>query len=107
MRTAASNRIQSAVNVAADAFLWLAALQLNEKGERPEHPTHRNGASRKRFRPSGAHHRRLGAGAALRCELWRDQLDPQSFSHFTSSPPADANAQKLAPSLSDATLTAA
>lgn len=106
VRTAASNRIQPAVTVAAYAFLWLAALQLNEKGERPEH-LH---PPKWRQPKAGADPAALTTGdlvRALRCELWSDQLDPQSFSHFTSSAPADANAQKPEPSLSGAMLTAA
>jgi len=35
----------------------------------------------------------------LRCELWASQLSPESFSHFTSPPLADAKAQKPEPSL--------
>lgn len=106
VRTAAANRIQPAVTVAAYAFLWLAALQLNEKGERPEH-LHPPKWRRPKAGADPAALTTGDLGRALRCELWSDQLDPQSFSHFTSSAPADANAQKPQPSLSGAMLTAA
>lgn len=106
VRTEASNRIQPAVTVAAYSFLWLAALQLNENGELPAH-LH---PPKWRQPKAGADPAALTTGdlvRALRCELWSDQLDPQSFSHFTSSAPADGNAQKPEPSLSGAMLIAA
>ena len=106
VRTAAANRIQPAVTVAAYAFLWLAALQMTDGGDPPEHLR----APKWRQPKAGADPAVFTTGdlvRALRCELWSDQLDPESFSHFTSSAPADANAQKPEPSLSGAMLTAA
>jgi hypothetical protein len=98
VRTPASTYNQPAVTVAAYALLWLAALQLLESGDPPQH-----------LRPPKWRHPTPGEPApglhtgellrALRCELWAPQLSPESFSHFMSSPPVDANAQKPAPSL--------
>jgi hypothetical protein len=98
VRTAPSTHNQPAVTVAAYALLWLAALQLLESGDPPQH-----------LRPPKWRHPKPGEPApglhtgelvrALRCELWAPQLSPESFSHFMSSTPVDANAQKPEPSL--------
>lgn len=106
VRTAASTHHQPAVTVAAYALLWLAALQLLESGAAPPH-----------LRPPKWRHPKTGEAApplhtgelvrALRCELWAPQLSPESFSHFTSPVPADANAQKPEPSLPHALFAAA
>lgn len=106
VRTAAANRIQPAVTVAAYACLWLAALQMTTDGDPPAHLR----APKWRQPPAGADPAEFTTGdlvRALRGELWSDQLAPESFDHFTSSAPADANTQKPLPSLSGALLTAA
>ena len=106
VRTEASNRIQPAVTVAAYSFLWLAALQLHEKGQLPAHLQ----PPKWRQPKAGSDPTALTTGdlvRALRSELWSDQLDPESFSHFASAAPADANAQKPELSLSGAMLAAA
>lgn len=106
VRTAASNRIQPAVTVAAYSFLWLAALQLGNQNELPSH-----------VRPPKWRRPKPGTGAsalstgdllrALRSELWSEQLRPQSFSHFVSPAQPDANPQKPTPQLAEALFTAA
>jgi hypothetical protein len=106
VRTAASNRIQPAVTVAAYALLWLAALKLLEHGDAPVHlqpPKWRQGA-REHATPTLS---TADLVRALRCELWAAQISPESFSHFMSPSSADDTAQKLLPSLSHALLSAA
>jgi hypothetical protein len=98
VRTPASTHHQPAVTVAAYAFLWLAALQLTQSGDPPR------SLLPPKWRPpkTGEAAPALHTGAlvrALRCELWAPQLSPESFSHFMSSTPVDANAQKPEPSL--------
>ena len=106
VRTPAANRNQPAATVAAYACLWLAALQLLERGEAPQH-----------LRPPKWRRPKPGATSlpfatadlvrSLRCELWAGQLSPQSFAHFTSSSPADTTHQQPHPSLSHALFAAA
>jgi hypothetical protein len=106
VRTPQSNQIQPAVTVAAYSFLWLAALQLAESGDPPAQllpPKWRQP------KPGGVA-AAMSTGdllRALRCELWADQLSPESFSHFTSPSPDDLNAQKPTPSLAPALFAAA
>lgn len=106
VRDPASNRNQPAATVAAYSFLWLAALQLLASGETPPHLQP----------PKWRHVAADGAPGtwstgdllrALRCELWAPQLSAQSFSHFTSPLPVDANDQKPEPHLAQAILSAA
>jgi hypothetical protein len=104
VRVPAATGIQPAVTVAAYALLWIAALKMMARGAPPstlQPPKWR---------------RRVKAGTmpstgdllrALRCELWAPQLDAESFSHFASALPADANAQKPIPSLAYALFAAA
>jgi len=105
VRDPAANRNQPAVTVAAYALLWIAALKLMAGGAAPPHlqpPKWR--------RAGGRATRPLSTGdllRALRAELWAPQLSAQSFSHFTSPPPADSTAQKPVPSLPHALLSAA
>lgn len=97
VRTVASTHNQPAVSVAAYSFLWLAALQLTESGDSPPHLL-----APKWRRPNTSEPPPLHTGdllRALRSELWAPQLSPDTFSHFTSPPPADATAQKPEPSL--------
>jgi hypothetical protein len=106
VRHPAANRNQPAVSVAAYAFLWIAALQLGATGAAPPHlqPPKWRQAESGRALPA------LATGdllRALRHELWAPQLGARSFSHFTSPPPADDNAQQPTPSLSHALLSAA
>lgn len=106
VRDPASNRNQPAVTVAAYAFLWIAALKLIATGQAPPH-----------LRPPKWRHAEPGPATAalstgdllraLRCELWAPQLSAHSFSHFTSSPPADINPHQPVPSLAHALLSAA
>lgn len=106
VRDPASNRNQPAVTVAAYALLWIAALKLMDTGEPPPH------LQPPKWRHAEPGHATLPMSTgdllrALRCELWAPQLSPQSFSHFTSPPPVDTNAQKPVPSLPHALLSAA
>ena len=104
--TAASNRNQPAVTVAAYALLWCAALPLLAEAQTPEH-----------LRPPKWRRRAPGSTPsspttgellrALRCELWADQIQTPSLSHFTSQPPADTNVQQDLPSLPAALFCAA
>lgn len=106
VRTPESNQTQPAVTVAAYSFLWLAALQLAASGDPPEQLLPPKWRQPKPDGDAAA----LSTGdllRALRCELWADQLSPESFSHFTSPPPDDLNAQKLTPSLAPALFAAA
>jgi hypothetical protein len=106
VRTAASNRSQPAVTVAAYALLWLAALELLEHGDAPAH-----------LQPPKWRRRGSESGTpllstadlvrALRGELWAAQLSAESFSHFMSASVADENTQKPVPSLAHALLCAA
>lgn len=104
VRTPASNRIQPAVTVAAYSCLWLAALQLRQQGEWPEQV---RPPKWRRHRPHAATPTTGDLVRALRCELWSEQLNPESFSHFVSPPPADANAQKPFTHLAEVLFTAA
>jgi hypothetical protein len=98
VRTPASTYNQPAVTVAAYALLWLAALQMLESGAPPQHLRPPKWRRPKPGEPApGLHTGELVR--ALRCELWAPQLSPESFSHFMSSTPVDANAQKPEPSL--------
>jgi hypothetical protein len=104
VRTPAANRHQPAVTVAAYAFLWIAALKMMAAAQPPET------LKPPKWRPAPAAGALPSTGdllRALRCELWAPQLDAQSFSHFTSAPSADANIEKLTPSLADALFAAA
>jgi hypothetical protein len=105
VRDPASNRNQPAVTVAAYALLWIAALKLMAGGAAPPHlqpPKWRRAGDRATCPLSTGDLLR-----ALRAELWAPQLSAQSFSHFTSPPPADSTAQKPIPSLPHALLSAA
>jgi hypothetical protein len=98
VRTVASTNNQPAVTVAAYSFLWLAALQLMESNDLPQYllpPKWRR--TRTGQAPPSLHTGELLR--VLRCELWAPQLNPETFSHFTSLAPADANTQKPEPSL--------
>jgi len=106
VRGPAANRNQPAVTVAAYAFLWLAALQLLDSGDPPQALQ----PPKWRQPKPGATPPSQSTGdllRLLRCELWAPQLSPQSFSHFTSPPPPETNAQKPVPSLPHAVLAAA
>lgn len=104
VRVPAANRSQPAVTVAAYAFLWIAALKMMARGERPatlQPPKWRRRAK------EGAPPSTGDLLRALRCELWAPQLNAQSFSHFVSAGSADANPQKPLPSLAHALFAAA
>lgn len=104
VRGPAANRTQPAVTVAAYAFLWIAALKMMVGGAAPAtlQPPKWRRRGKKNAPPSTGDLLR-----ALRCELWAPQLDAESFSHFASAVPADANAQKPVPSLAHALFAAA
>jgi hypothetical protein len=98
VRTVASTHNQPAVTVAAYSFLWLAALQLLKSGDLPQHLLPPKW--RRPHADESANSLHTGELLRiLRCELWASQLSPESFSHFTSPPLADAKAQKPEPSL--------
>ena len=104
VRGPAANRTQPAVTVAAYAFLWIAALKMMAGGAPPvtlQPPKWRRRAKEGAMPSTGDLLR------ALRCELWAPQLDAESFSHFASAEPADANAQKPVPNLAYALFAAA
>lgn len=104
VRVPAANQNQPAVTVAAYAFLWIAALKMIAGADPPvtlQPPKWRRPAGDGALPSTGDLLR------ALRCELWAPQLDAQSFSHFASATPADANAQKPFPSLAHALFAAA
>lgn len=106
VRAPESNRTQPAVTVAAYSLLWLAALQLAATGEPPEH------LRPPKWRPPkpGGEAAALSTGdllRALRSELWAAQINPESFSHFTSPSPDELNAPKPTPSLAHALFAAA
>jgi hypothetical protein len=103
VRGPAATRTQPAVTVAAYAFLWIAALKMMTGGAPPATLQ----PPRWRRRPKDAPPSTGDLLRALRCELWAPQIDPESFSHFTSAMPVDATTQKPDPSLAHAILAAA
>jgi hypothetical protein len=106
VRDPASNRNQPAVTVAAYALLWIAALKLIGEGRAPPHlqPPKWRRTGDERAAPTFSTADLL---RALRCELWAAQLNPQSFSHFTSPSSHDTTDQKLNPCLAHALFAAA